>query len=200
MTTAVLAVDLQVVYSASDGGLARSGVDVTPNSAAVQRCRDVLHSARAAGIPVVLTRKITDEAYATGVSFGRLGDSLIRRGGLSLSGADAQLVPGIHHQGDIVVDKLGYSAFSGTRLDSTLRALGVDSLIVMGLTTAICVESTVRAAADHRYRVRVVRDAVAEHDERRHLAALEAMAYAFATLTTATAVVDGWSAMPEETL
>ena len=53
---------------------------------------------------------------------------------------------------DIVIDKLGYGAFHGTKLDELLRQRGVESLIVTGTVTQICVEETAREAFHYGYK------------------------------------------------
>ena len=63
--------------------------------------------------------------------------------------------------GEVVIDKPGYSAFHQTDLDQILRAQGIQTLIVCGVTTEVCVHTTVRAATDHGYHCITVRDACA---------------------------------------
>ncbi|MCA1647955.1 MAG: cysteine hydrolase, partial [Chloroflexi bacterium] len=72
-----------------------------------------------------------------------------------------------------------FSAFVGTNLDNALLNLGVETLVICGVTTNMCVESTVRDASQRDYRVYVVREAVAELDLTRHEHALRAMAFGF---------------------
>lgn len=76
--------------------------------------------------------------------------------------------------GDIVVDKRGYSGFCGTELDGRLKAAGVGTLVMAGLATSQCVDTTARDASDRGYRVAFVEDALADYDEGYHRAALYA--------------------------
>ena len=73
---------------------------------------------------------------------------------------------------DIVVEKQRAGAFAGTDLDQTLRAMGIDTLILTGAWTNLSVESTARFACDLGYRVVVVSDATASVSEEMHQAAL----------------------------
>ncbi|ESR27071.1 isochorismatase [Lutibaculum baratangense AMV1] len=75
---------------------------------------------------------------------------------------------------ETVVDKVYFSAFHETDLDQTLRDLRVNSLIVTGTITEMCVEDTARHAVHHGYRTVVVSDAVASNDLAGHEAALRA--------------------------
>lgn len=83
-------------------------------------------------------------------------------------------------QTDSVVDKNRYSAFFGTGLDEMLRAEGIEELIITGVMTNCCCETTARDAFMRDYRVFFVSDATAAADEELHLATLKNMAFAFA--------------------
>jgi ureidoacrylate peracid hydrolase len=95
---------------------------------------------------------------------------------------------------DFVIDKPRYSAFFGTALDMLLAARGIRTLMVGGVTTSMCVESSVRDAAQRDIRTFVVRDAVADFDAARHAASLSAMAFGFARLIGAAPAADAIAA------
>ena len=65
---------------------------------------------------------------------------------------------------DIVINKYCPNSFLGTELNDCLRSLGVEKLIVCGMMTHMCVDTTVRAAMDHGYEVSLVADACATMD------------------------------------
>jgi ureidoacrylate peracid hydrolase len=96
--------------------------------------------------------------------------------------------------GDFVLDKPRYSAFFGTSLDMLLAARGIRALMVGGVTTSMCVESTVRDAAQRDIRTFVLRDAVADFDAARHAASLSAMAFGFARVFETGAAADAIAA------
>ena len=94
---------------------------------------------------------------------------------------DAQILYEIEPQADeLVVTKTATSAFIGSNFDHTLRNLGLQYLVVCGVATGACVESTVRDAADHDYRVLVAADACAAISKNAHDNSLNAMNYIFA--------------------
>jgi nicotinamidase-related amidase len=101
---------------------------------------------------------------------------------------------------DIIIDKPRYSAFLGTPLDVVLAARGVRALMVGGVTTSMCVECSVRDAAQRDIRTFVVREAVADFDAGRHAASLAAMAFGFARIIganeAAEAIADGDALFP----
>jgi ureidoacrylate peracid hydrolase len=77
--------------------------------------------------------------------------------------------------GDIVIDKLRWDAFCYTELDAVLRNLGAQRLIIAGLQTNVCVETTARSAMMRNYEVAVPEDAVSTDGIPLHFGALDAM-------------------------
>jgi len=76
-----------------------------------------------------------------------------------------------------------------TSLEAELRHRGIINLVVCGVTTNVCVESTVRDASQLDFRTFVVRDAVGEVDRARHESSLTSMGFLFAKLTSVDEVV-----------
>jgi nicotinamidase-related amidase len=81
--------------------------------------------------------------------------------------------------GDHVVDKYGYSAFHDTILPQILKAEAIETLVVTGTVTQICVEDTVHGAFHSGYPTIVVADAVSSYDRELHAAALRGIAAKF---------------------
>ena len=81
---------------------------------------------------------------------------------------------------DLVIDKNSSSAFNGSAIDQLLRNMEIETLVVTGMATDMCVETTSRDAADRGYNVIVVEDAIATFVEEHHHAALSALARVFA--------------------
>jgi len=82
-------------------------------------------------------------------------------------------------QGELVIDKNSSSPFNSTGIDQLFRNLGIDTLVVTGIATDMCVETTSRDAADRGYNVIVAEDAVATFVEQHHYAALSGIARVF---------------------
>jgi ureidoacrylate peracid hydrolase len=100
---------------------------------------------------------------------------------LKIGSDDAAIVPELAPRADEhVVDKNRPSAFYNTRLDEWLSDAGREQLIVCGVTTNCCVESTVRDASHRDMQVFVIADACAELDEERHAVSLKTMDMLFA--------------------
>jgi nicotinamidase-related amidase len=118
--------------------------------AAASAARDVLEAFRAGGEPVVHLKHVWDEPDAT---FMRPGTDGVEIHQLV---APAAAEP--------VIEKSAPNGFVDTRLDEELRAAGIDSLVVAGMMSSMCVDATVRAAADLGFDVTVVHDACAAPD------------------------------------
>jgi len=93
-------------------------------------------------------------------------------------------------EGEHLVIKKGYGGFSNTSLDTILRNMGVDTCVVTGVTTAVCVSTTVRGGVEHNYRIIVVGAATAETQKEFHEAELKTMARVFAEVKTTDEVID----------
>jgi nicotinamidase-related amidase len=93
---------------------------------------------------------------------------------LVLSEADVAIHPAVAPEpGEVVITKHRVSAFAGTELDMILRANGIETLILAGITTSGIVLSTVRQAADADYRIMVVEECCSDKDEEAHRVLVE---------------------------
>ena len=95
--------------------------------------------------------------------------------------------------GDYIIDKYGYGAFHSTNLDDTLHSLGVESLILTGTVTQICVEETGREAFHHGYKTTLVADAVSSYLPDLHAATLKNFALKFGWVLTTGEVLQALS-------
>lgn len=189
---ALLLVDLQRGFLHPEGFVAAQGRDVSACAAAAQAGYALARAARAAGMKVIWTRHVLRADHADGgLLTTELRPRLGQIGALASGSADVGIPAeaGVD-PADIVLDKPRYSAFFGTSLDVVLASGGIRALMVGGVTTSMCVESTVRDAAQRDIRTFVVRDAVADFDAARHAASLDAMAFGFARIVGAGAAMD----------
>jgi len=184
---ALLLVDYQRGFVHPQGFVAAQGRDISPCADAARHGYALARAARAAGMLVIWTRHVLRADHADG---GLLTTELRPRlgeiGALAAGSADIEipLEAGVAPE-DAVIDKPRYSAFFGTSLDMLLGARGIRALVVGGVTTSMCVETTVRDAAQRDIRTFVVRDAVADFDVARHEASLSAMKFGFARIIDA---------------
>ncbi|EGD60807.1 isochorismatase hydrolase [Novosphingobium nitrogenifigens DSM 19370] len=192
--TALIVVDIQVDFASARGVLGGYGVDMTEAEVVVDRIEEMIAAARKAGVTVgfmrVMTRPETDsDALRTWMARrGTPGGEAICRIG---SGGEAyyRVTP---EPGDIEIEKLAYSSFHGTDLDAQLRARGIDTLVIAGISTDCCVDSTTRDAFHHNFHAFVVSDACTAYGDDLHYAALKAMSLHCALLTRTADVVAAW--------
>jgi maleamate amidohydrolase len=114
-------------------------------------------AARAAGVPVILTNVVYQAGGRDGGRFFEKAAPLrnfVR--GNPMGAWPKGLVP---HEDELVISKQYPSAFFGTSLASTLTALGVDSVLLTGLTTSGCVRASCVEAVSHGFRTAVIADA-----------------------------------------
>jgi ureidoacrylate peracid hydrolase len=192
--TALIVVDMQNAFCTEEGSIAKIGLDITMLKAAVQPCRRLIEGARAAGVPVIYTRYIFRADYADGgVMVKYLLPALGESGHLTAGTQDIEIVGALAPlQGDYVVDKNRPSSFYATGLEPILNGLDVDSLVVCGVTTNCCVETTVRDASQRDYKTFVVTDATGELEQERHDFAINTMAFLFADAVTVDDMIQIW--------
>jgi nicotinamidase-related amidase len=179
--TALVIIDMQRDFLEPGGFGAALGNDVSRLRAAVSPCREVLAGARAAGMLVIHTREghrpdLTDAPTlkvergdpATRIGApGPMGRILIR----GEPGHD--IIPELYPvAGEPVIDKPGKGAFYQTDLELMLRNRSIDTLLVCGVTTEVCVNTTVREANDRGFRCIVLADCCASYFPEFHEAGL----------------------------
>lgn len=113
--------------------------------------------------------------------FDKLGLQLLgRRPNPVVNGASWQIDDAIAPlPGELIINKTSSGALSSTSLDQTLHNMGITSLGVCGLTTAVCVGLTARQTADRGFRVVIVSDACTELSQEMHEAALLSFIHVF---------------------
>ena len=193
--TAVLMIDMQRDFLEPGGFGAMLGNDVSLLRPIVPACARLLALARAKGLAVIHTQEAHDAQLAD------CPPSKRARGALSCGIGDpgplgrvlvagepgAGFVPELQPQpGDIVLRKPGKGAFHATSLDAILHAKGITHLLIGGVTTEVCVQSTMREANDRGYECLLVTDCAASYFPQFHAAVVE--------MVVAQGGIVGWAA------
>jgi biuret amidohydrolase len=170
--TALVIIDMQRDFLEPGGFGAALGNDVTRLRAAVEPCRAVLSAARKAGLLVIHTREghRLDLSDAPPLKVNR-GDPALRIGARGPMGRilirgepGHDIIPELYPiAGEPVIDKPGKGAFCQTDLELMLRNRGIETLLVCGVTTEVCVNTTVREANDRGFRCIVLSDCCASY-------------------------------------
>ena len=184
--TALILIDMQRDFLDPGGYAATAGLDVGALRRPIPAIRNLLAAARRTGLLVVHTREghrpdLSDcppakleRSRSAGAAIGSAGPlgRLLVRGEFGHDFIDElQPLPG-----EPVVDKPGYGAFHQTDLAQILQSRGIRDLILTGVTTEVCVHSTLREAVDRGYCCVLAGDACGSAHPHLHDAALQMVA------------------------
>src|SRR5690348_1404133 len=171
-TTALLIIDMQRDFVMPGGFGEALGNDVTPLQATIAPTARVLAAARKRGMLVVHTREghrpdlhdCPPTKLVRGRGKTRIGDAGPMGRILVRGEVGHDIVPELYPiQGETVIDKPGKGAFYATDLELILRNNGIKTLIVCGVTTEVCVNTTVREANDRGFECVVLSDCVGSY-------------------------------------
>ena len=170
---ALLVIDMQEYFRPMAGSIVGNVVTL------IDVCRE-------AGIKIICTRHGHMDPQRDG------GMLLDWWGECILYGSDAwQLMKAVNPEGkDFVVDKNRCSAFAGTPLDEILHSRMIEEVIITGVMTNCCCETTAREAFMRDYRVFFVSDATATVNDDLHLASLKNLAFGFAHIVDTKSLCD----------
>jgi nicotinamidase-related amidase len=184
-TTALVIIDMQRDFLEPGGFGEMLGNDVSLLARTVAPLQEVLAAARAAGMTIVHTREghrpDMADAPPTKVARGG-GDTKIGdvgpKGRILIRGEEGHdIIEELYPiAGEVVLDKPGKGAFYATDLELILRNQGIERLIVTGVTTEVCVHTTVREANDRGFECLVLEDCVGSYFPEFHEVGLQMIA------------------------
>lgn len=181
MKSALLIVDMQNAFLHPNGSLPRMGLDTSRTLRVIEPIKRLRLAFRDARLPVIYLQHIHG---ADGSDMGRIAEVFppIRGLGHCFEGTwDAEFIDELKPEGgDQIVKKSRFSGFYKTELEALLRKLHVDTLVVSGIATNICVESTIQDAFFRDYAVVVPREATASFTEEQEAGSFGNFAFAFA--------------------
>jgi ureidoacrylate peracid hydrolase len=197
--SALIIVDMQNDFVHPDGGFAciarenpAAGIDMPFLMGTIPHVQRLAGAFRQAGRPVIYIAHVVKPDYSDAqFPYWRLGLAPGGNRTFIVEGTwGAQIVDDLKpEEGEHLVVKKGFGGFSNTPLDTILRNMGGTTCVVSGVTTCVCVSTTVRGGVEHNYRMILVEDAVAEVSRDSHEAELKTMARVFADVKTTDDVV-----------
>ena len=175
--TALIVVDMQNGFCHPDGSFPRIGMGLEGADVAVQNAAVAVASAREAGVPVVFTRHMYRPGRPDeGAALIRNSPALAGVSGLAAGSWDAEVVADLSFgPDDLTVDKVRFDAFQWTSLEPLLRGLHVTDLVICGVVTNLCVETTVRSAFMRDFPVTLLADCCAAKTRRLHDLSIEVL-------------------------
>jgi ureidoacrylate peracid hydrolase len=193
---ALIVVDVQNDFVSPEGSAGKRGEDVGAAMAMIPNLTGLIDQARRVGLTIIYIRTThsewTDTASWIYRTSQKSGLSTCREGSWG-----AEFYDGIAPlPSERVVIKHRYSAFINTDLNTVLKARGIQSVLVCGVATNVCVETTARDGYMYDYYVTMIDDCSAAYDAKLHMSTLENIRRHFGLVASSNQIIETWSGLP----
>ena len=190
---ALLVIDVQNDFVADGGFFDKIGADVKTVQKSMPNLERLVGQSRQAGVPVIFVQAIYDPQYLSAPMRERNQRRTVEMPRCLTGSWGADFYSVRPAPGEPVVIKHRYSAIINTELDTLLKSRGIRSLLLAGVATDTCVESTGRDAYFIDYYVTIVSDCCGAASESDHLGALERFDRDYGAVVTSDDLVATWS-------
>ena len=191
--TAIVVVDMQNDFCAENGYIhATQGADMSGNRSLAERIGRLVKAGRTAGCEIVWVKAIYDHDLLPAPMLSKM----LERGNGAVCCASGSWGADFYEispeNGEQVVEKRCYSAFHNTQMDDILRRRSIKSLIITGVATNVCVDSTLREAFFHGYYIVMPPDCVGSANMRLHEATIKSVEFIFGDVPESGKVIQMW--------
>jgi len=187
---AVIVVDMQNDYCHPDGAIAKGCSDVGSVKTMMPHLHSLLDAARKHKVPVIFLQTNHEKATDSEVWLSRFADGVNPICHTGSWGAEFfEVAP---RQDEIIVNKHRYSGFIHTRLASVLQTLKIETLVMTGVSTNLCVESTARDGFMLDYHIVFMKDACAAFSQAEHDMTLQTIDTYFGMVASTQDVISFW--------
>ncbi len=195
---ALIVVDVQNDFVSPEGSAAKRGDDVGAAMAVIPNLKHLIEEGRRVGLTIIYIKTTHSEWTDTPSWIYRTS----QKSGLNTCREGtwgAEFYEGISPlPSERIVIKHRYSAFINTDLNTVLKARGIQSVLVCGVATNVCVETTVRDGYMYDYYVTLIDDCSAAYEAKLHLGTLENVRRHFGLVASSNQVIETWNGLSEK--